>query len=114
MHRTAALAGLLLLLCPLSAAGGAVWSPRAQKVDPLNVVLILIDDMSHGDIAAHGNPVLSQRTLLIAMNDNGGTQGVGVHNSGMRGEKGSAWRGGMRERGGVLQEELGACKIWYR
>jgi arylsulfatase A-like enzyme len=39
---------------------------------------------------------LSARTLLIVINDNGGTQGVGVYNSGMRGEKGTAWRGGTR------------------
>ena len=25
----------------------------------MNVVLLLIDDMGHGDIAAHGNPVLN-------------------------------------------------------
>lgn len=39
---------------------------------------------------------LDDRTLLIVMNDNGATQGVGIYNSGMRGEKGTAWRGGTR------------------
>ncbi len=39
---------------------------------------------------------LAENTLLIALNDNGGTQGVDVYNSGMRGEKSTAWRGGTR------------------
>jgi arylsulfatase A-like enzyme len=43
-----------------------------------------------------GESGLEKNTLLIAMNDNGGTQGVNIHNSGMRGEKGVAWRGGTR------------------
>ena len=29
-----------------------------EEAKPANVVLLLIDDMGHGDIAAHGNPVL--------------------------------------------------------
>lgn len=35
-------------------------------------------------------------TLVIFMNDNGGTAGVKVFNAGMRGSKGSAWVGGTR------------------
>jgi arylsulfatase len=35
-------------------------------------------------------------TLVIYMNDNGGTAGVPVHNAGMRGAKGSPWLGGIR------------------
>jgi arylsulfatase len=39
---------------------------------------------------------LSQNTLVIFMNDNGGTAGTKVFNAGMRGDKGTAWLGGTR------------------
>lgn len=39
---------------------------------------------------------IAQDTLVIFLNDNGGTAGVKVFNAGMRGTKGSAWRGGTR------------------
>jgi arylsulfatase len=39
---------------------------------------------------------LEQDTLVIFMNDNGGTGGVRVFNAGMRGSKGSPWLGGTR------------------
>ncbi len=39
---------------------------------------------------------ISDDTLLIAINDNGGTMGVDVHNGGMRGVKGTGWLGGIR------------------
>lgn len=39
---------------------------------------------------------LEERTLVIFMNDNGGTVGTHVFNAGMRGAKGSAWNGGTR------------------
>lgn len=37
---------------------------------------------------------LERDTLVIFMNDNGGTVGVPVFNAGMRGQKGTPWRGG--------------------
>ena len=37
---------------------------------------------------------IAQDTLVIFMNDNGGTAGVKVFNAGMRGSKGTAWIGG--------------------
>ncbi len=37
---------------------------------------------------------IAKDTLVIFMNDNGGTAGVKVFNAGMRGSKGSAWIGG--------------------
>lgn len=37
---------------------------------------------------------IAKNTLVIFMNDNGGTAGVKVFNAGMRGSKGSAWIGG--------------------
>ena len=39
---------------------------------------------------------LEKNTLVIFMNDNGGTGGVGVFNAGMRGQKGTAFLGGTR------------------
>lgn len=39
---------------------------------------------------------IAQNTLVIFMNDNGGTAGVKVFNAGMRGQKGAAWIGGTR------------------
>ena len=45
---------------------------------------------------------LEKNTLVILMNDNGGTYGVEVWNAGMRGHKGNAWHGGTR-----------ALSFWY-
>ncbi len=39
---------------------------------------------------------LERNTLIIFMNDNGGTAGVNIYNAGMRGSKGSPWLGGTR------------------
>ena len=39
---------------------------------------------------------IAQNTLVVFMNDNGGTAGVKVHNAGMHGAKGSPWFGGTR------------------
>jgi arylsulfatase A-like enzyme len=39
---------------------------------------------------------IAQNTLVVFMNDNGGTAGVKVFNAGMRGSKGSPWIGGVR------------------
>ncbi len=39
---------------------------------------------------------LDRDTLIIFMNDNGGTGGVKVFNAGMRGQKGTPWLGGTR------------------
>jgi arylsulfatase len=39
---------------------------------------------------------LENDTLVVFMNDNGGTAGTRVHNAGMRGQKGSPWFGGTR------------------
>jgi arylsulfatase len=39
---------------------------------------------------------LEKNTLVIFMNDNGGTVGVRVHNAGMRGSKVTPWLGGTR------------------
>jgi len=39
---------------------------------------------------------IAENTLVIFMNDNGGTAGVKVFNAGMHGAKGTAWLGGTR------------------
>jgi arylsulfatase A-like enzyme len=39
---------------------------------------------------------LNENTLVIFMNDNGGTAGVQVFNASMRGQKGTPWQGGTR------------------
>ena len=39
---------------------------------------------------------LRENTLVLFLNDNGGTAGVPVFNDGMRGAKGTVWRGGTR------------------
>lgn len=39
---------------------------------------------------------IEKETLVIFMNDNGGTVGVQTFNAGMRGQKGTAWLGGTR------------------
>ncbi len=39
---------------------------------------------------------IAQNTLVVFMNDNGGTAGVRVFNAGMHGAKGSPWMGGTR------------------
>jgi arylsulfatase A-like enzyme len=39
---------------------------------------------------------LEKDTLVVFMNDNGGTAGVPIHNAGMRGQKGTPWLGGTR------------------
>ena len=39
---------------------------------------------------------LERDTLVIFLNDNGGTEGVKVYNAGMRGQKGTAFNGGTR------------------
>lgn len=44
---------------------------------------------------------IERETLVIFMNDNGGTIGVPLYNAGMRGSKGTPWLGGTR-----------ACSFW--
>jgi arylsulfatase len=47
-------------------------------------------------LAKLGEWGIAKDTLVIFMNDNGGTAGVSVFNADMRGSKGSAWLGGTR------------------
>ncbi|QXD24457.1 arylsulfatase [Opitutia bacterium ISCC 51] len=54
-------------------------------------------DWNLGRLVDHlDNLKLAEYTLVIYMNDNGGTFGVDTYNAGMRGCKGTIWRGGTR------------------
>lgn len=55
-----------------------------------------IDQNIGGLLAQLAEWGIERETLVIFMNDNGGTAGVKVFNAGMRGSKGSAWLGGIR------------------
>jgi arylsulfatase A-like enzyme len=70
--------------------------PRANRLPGFYGQVANIDDNLGRLMTFLETSGLAARTLLIVISDNGGTQGVGVHNSGMRGEKGTAWRGGTR------------------
>jgi arylsulfatase len=39
---------------------------------------------------------IAKDTLVVFINDNGGTVGTKIHNAGMRGQKGTPWQGGTR------------------
>lgn len=54
-------------------------------------------DLNFGALLAKlGEWGIADRTLVIFMTDNGGTNGVRVHNAGMRGSKGTQYQGGTR------------------
>jgi arylsulfatase len=55
-----------------------------------------IDDNVGRLLAALRDWGLEQDTLVIFMNDNGGTVGTGLFNAGMRGSKNTPWLGGTR------------------
>ena len=52
---------------------------------------------------------LSENTVIIAMNDNGGTWGVDVFNGGMRGRKSHTLYGGIRAARPVSRSGPAAC-----
>ncbi|MHC4404794.1 MAG: arylsulfatase [Planctomycetota bacterium] len=54
-------------------------------------------DMNIGRLLDHLDTLhLTDNTLVVFMNDNGGTIGVDTYNAGMRGCKATIWRGGTR------------------
>ena len=55
-----------------------------------------IDDNTGRLLAQLAEWKLERDTLVIFMNDNGGTAGVKVCNAGMRAQKGTPWQGGIR------------------
>lgn len=73
----------------------------ADKVKPANVakffgMIANIDDNVGKLLGKLKEWGLEKDTLVIFMNDNGGTAGVPVFNAGMRGSKNSPWLGGTR------------------
>lgn len=72
----------------------------AGKVPPATAkylgMVANIDDNVGRLLAKLDEMGLSKNTLVIFMNDNGGTGGVNVWNAGMRGAKGTPWLGGTR------------------
>ena len=92
-----------------SAPSIAAWA-RARGSSRLAVVLtgtdlykdIRTDASAQHSLEAASHLVVLQElgierdTLVVFMNDNGGTGGVQVFNAGMRGRKGTPWLGGTR------------------
>jgi arylsulfatase len=73
----------------------------ADKIDDKNVakfygMIANIDDNVGRLLDRLSEWKLEQNTLVIFMNDNGGTVGVNVYNAGMRGAKNTPWLGGTR------------------
>lgn len=67
----------------------------AEEADFLGMVANL--DYNLGRITKHlKDRGLEKDTVIIWMNDNGGTHGLDVYNAGMRGCKATAWPGGSR------------------
>ena len=54
-------------------------------------------DENIGRMTAHLEELgIADNTIVVFINDNGGTAGVDTYNAGMRGVKGTVWRGGTR------------------
>ncbi|MBC7820769.1 MAG: sulfatase-like hydrolase/transferase [Planctomycetaceae bacterium] len=73
----------------------------ADKVDDPNAakffgMIANIDDNVGKLLAKLSEWGIERDTLVIFMNDNGGTAGVKVYNAGMRAQKGTPWIGGTR------------------
>jgi arylsulfatase len=69
---------------------------RNRNVAKFFGMIANIDDNVGRLLAKLKERELESNTLVIFMNDNGGTVGIEVHNAGMRGSKNSPWLGGTR------------------
>lgn len=76
--------------------GAATKKRNTQDVAKFFGMIANIDDNVGKLLATLKELGIERDTLVIFMNDNGGTAGVQVHNAGMRGSKGTAWLGGTR------------------
>ena len=76
--------------------GAATKKRNTQDVAKFFGMIANIDDNVGKLLATLKEMGIERDTLVIFMNDNGGTAGVQVHNAGMRGSKGTAWLGGTR------------------
>ncbi len=69
--------------------------PDANTAKYFGMVANIDDNV--GRLLAHLRDAgLEQNTLVVFMNDNGGTGGVRIFNAGMRAQKGTPWLGGTR------------------
>jgi len=75
-------------------ASGA--SPVNRDVAKFFGMIANIDDNVGKLLAKLAELGIEKNTLVIFMNDNGGTVGTRVYNAGMRGAKATPWRGGTR------------------
>ena len=86
---------------PRCKSGPKTKAAMPAKVKPANVakffgMIANIDDNVGRLLAKLKAWDLTQNTLFVFMNDNGGTAGVQVFNAGMRGQKVTPWLGGTR------------------
>ena len=77
-------------------ARAAANAKKANDIAKFFGMIANIDDNVGKLLAKLNEWGIERDTLVIFMNDNGGTAGVQVHNAGMRGSKGTAWLGGTR------------------
>jgi len=75
---------------------GRYEGKATEKEVPFFAMLSCIDDNIGSLMARLDELGLDDDTLVILMNDNGGTCGVDLWNAGMRGCKGTSWFGGTR------------------
>jgi arylsulfatase A-like enzyme len=84
---------------PLSAPEPYIEPYRGRVTDQQATFLGMVAniDANVGRVRAWlAEQKLAEHTIVVLMNDNGGTWGLDVHNSGMRGHKATPWPGGSR------------------
>jgi arylsulfatase A-like enzyme len=84
---------------PLSAPESFIAPYRGQMTDQQATFLGMVAniDANVGRVRAWlVEKKLAENTIIVLMNDNGGTWGLDLHNSGMRGHKATPWPGGSR------------------
>lgn len=84
---------------PYTAVPGFIEPYAGKMTDPQAAFLSMIAniDWNIGRLLAKLQELgLDQNTVIIAMNDNGETIGLDLHNAGMRGGKSTPWEGGTR------------------
>jgi arylsulfatase len=83
------------LFCPPGAAEPYQGKVAADEATFFGMIAN-IDDNVGRLLAKLQEKRIDEDTLVIFMNDNGGTVGCKIFNAGMRGQKGTAWEGGTR------------------
>jgi arylsulfatase A-like enzyme len=83
------------LICPPEAAEPYQGKVSADEATFFGMIAN-IDDNVGRLLAKLQEKRIDEDTLVIFMNDNGGTVGCRIFNAGLRGQKGTAWEGGTR------------------